>query len=43
MCIRDSPSTVSTHLKSVREKLNVRSTFDVAQYAARHGITGAPN
>jgi DNA-binding NarL/FixJ family response regulator len=36
-----APSTVSTHLKSVRAKLNVRSTFDVAQYAARHGVTGA--
>jgi two-component system invasion response regulator UvrY len=37
-----APSTVSTHLKAVREKLGVRSTFDVAQYAARHGITGEP-
>jgi two-component system, NarL family, invasion response regulator UvrY len=35
-----APSTVSTHLKSIREKLNVRSTFDIAQYVARHGITG---
>lgn len=35
-----APSTVSTHLKSVRAKLNVRSTFDIAQYAARHGIRG---
>jgi DNA-binding NarL/FixJ family response regulator len=35
-----APSTVSTHLKGVRQKLGVRSTLEVAQYAARHGITG---
>lgn len=35
-----APSTVSTHLKSVRKKLNAGSTLEVAQYAARHGITG---
>jgi DNA-binding CsgD family transcriptional regulator len=36
-----APSTVSTHLKAIREKLGVRSAFEVAQYAARHGISGA--
>ncbi|MBL8603753.1 MAG: response regulator transcription factor [Myxococcales bacterium] len=35
-----APSTVSTHLKSMREKLKVRSTLEIAQYAARYGITG---
>lgn len=35
-----APSTVSTHLKSVRKKLNAGSTLEVAQYAARHGIQG---
>lgn len=35
-----APSTVSTHLKSVRKKLNVSSTLEIAQYAARHGIRG---
>lgn len=35
-----APSTVSTHLKAVRQKLGVRSTFEIAQYAARHGVTG---
>ncbi len=35
-----APSTVSTHLKSIREKLNARSLLDVVNYAARHGITG---
>lgn len=35
-----APSTVSTHLKGIRKKLNVNSTLEVAQYAARHGITG---
>jgi two-component system, NarL family, invasion response regulator UvrY len=33
-----APSTVSTHLKSIREKLSVRSTFEIAQYATRHGF-----
>ncbi len=37
-----APSTVSTHLKSIREKLNVRSTFEVAQYATRHGLEREP-
>lgn len=35
-----APSTVSTHLKGVRQKLGVRSTLEIAQYAARQGITG---
>lgn len=35
-----APSTVSTHLKSIRSKLGVRSTFEVAQYATRHGLGG---
>ena len=35
-----APSTVSTHLKGIRKKLGVNSTLEVAQYAARHGITG---
>ncbi|MFO0558625.1 MAG: response regulator transcription factor [Polyangiales bacterium] len=35
-----APSTVSTHLKSVRKKLNVSSTLEIAQYAARLGIQG---
>ncbi len=37
-----APSTVSTHLKSIRAKLNARSLLDVVNYAARHGITGEP-
>lgn len=35
-----APSTVSTHLKSVRTKLGVRSTLEIAQYAARYAIKG---
>ncbi len=37
-----APSTVSTHLKAIREKLKVRSTFEVAQYATRHGLEREP-
>ncbi len=37
-----APSTVSTHLKGVRQKLGVRSTLEIAQYAARFGISGRP-
>ncbi|MDO9019710.1 MAG: response regulator transcription factor [Deltaproteobacteria bacterium] len=37
-----APSTVSTHLKAIREKLGARSVPEIAQYATRHGITGTP-
>jgi two-component system, NarL family, invasion response regulator UvrY len=37
-----APSTVSTHLKSIRFKLGVRSALEIGQYAVRNGITGMP-
>jgi len=33
-----APSTVSTHLKHIRAKLGLRSTLEIAQYAARWGL-----
>lgn len=37
-----APSTVSTHLTSIRTKLGVRSLLEVVQYATRHGLAGEP-
>jgi DNA-binding NarL/FixJ family response regulator len=34
-----APSTVSTHLRAIREKLGVRSVSEIAQYATRHGLS----
>lgn len=35
-----SPSTVSTHLARIREKLGVRSVADIVSYAHRAGLIG---
>lgn len=32
------PSTVSTHIKTIREKLGVSSNAELIQYAMRHGL-----
>ena len=35
-----SLSTVSTYLKSIREKLDVNGVAEIVHYAHRHGLVG---